>query len=236
MGLITILSGAFNRLRRRKRKKSCDEPPGKSERQSQPELHLADQQEQNAQTVAEQLLGRMQSLWLKRQGLDMEVRFQMGRMLFERLYPSGQDRLPYGVQVMNTVSQRLGICRPDLHRMVKLVRVYNDLATFQAQHPDVTTWDGTKQVLAARKPAQAGSSKRKPADPSKAIWKQIDKTLAALQTHLGSMPQGTKKEDAEKRQPEFQAVGEKFNTLLSNGTSVTSDSRGTVTSRKRGDK
>lgn len=228
MGLMTILSGAFNRLRRRKRRKGSDEPPGPL----QPELNLAVQQEKDAQTVAEQLLGRLQPLWLQRHGLDMEVRFQMGRMLWEGLYPSGQDRLPYGSQVMNTLSQRLGVCRPDLHRMVKLAREYKDLTTFQAQHPDVTTWDGVKKLLAHTKPAQASSSKRKPKDPTKAIWKQIDKGLAALKTHLASMPQGAKKEDAEKRQPEFQAIREKFNKLLSNGATVTSDSRDKVTSRR----
>jgi len=228
MRFVTVLASAFSLLRP-KSKKATDLPP---ERQSEPELDSAVQPVQDAQQVAELLLGRLQPLWLQRHGLDMEVRFQMGKMLWEGLYPSGQDRLPYGSQVMNTVSQRLGICRPDLHRLVKLAREYKDLAAFQAQHPDVTTWDGVKKLLAQTKPAQAGSSKRKPKDPTKAIWQQIDKSLAALKTHLTSLPQGAKKEDAEKRQPEFQAVREKFDALLSNGTTVTSDSRGSVTSRK----
>jgi hypothetical protein len=235
MRFVTVLASACSLLRP-KSKKADDPTLARSEPQqkSQPDLEPAAPQTEDPQQVAEQLLGRIQPLWLKRHGLDMEVRFQMGKMLWEGLYPSGQDRLPYGSQVMNTVSQRLGICRPDIHRMVKLVRVYKDLATFQAQHLDVTTWDGVKKLL-AQKPVKAGPSKRKPADPSKTIWKQIDKGLAALKTHLTSMPNSAKKEDAEKRKPEFQAVREEFNKLLSNET-VTADNRDAVTSCKGGDK
>ena len=200
--------------------------------QTAPILDKVTQQDDHAKEVAEQLLGHMQPLWFSRQGLDMEVRFQMGKLLWEGLYPSGQDRLPYGSQVMNTVSQRLGICRPDLHRMVKLACEYKDLATFQAQYPDVSTWDGVKKVLAKEKPAQADSSRRNSTDPAKAILKQIDKALSTLKTHLTSVPNSLKREDVEKRQTLFQAVREEFDKLLLNGTTVTSDLQDSNPSRK----
>jgi len=223
MRLVTLIAEAFFRLRPN-RGNGTEPLPGQSQpqQQSRPAPKPAVQQTQDAQQLADQLLGRMKPLWLQRHGLDMEVRFKMGRMLFGGLYPSGQERLPYGGQVMKQVSKGLGISPPDLHRMVKFAREFKDLATFQAQHPGVTSWDGVKKVLATMNPAKAGPSKRSPQDPTKTIWKQIDKTLTALKTHLSSVPQGTKREDAEKRQSEFEAVKEKFNTLLSTGTTVTS--------------
>jgi len=181
--------------------------------------------------MAERLLGQLQPLWLKRHGLDLEVRFETGRTLLGELYSSDLERLPYGRQVMNRVSKGLGLCQPDLHRMVKFARTFKDLASFRAQHPDVTTWDGVKKVLPKTKAAQATSSSRNPKDPSKAIWQRIDKQLSALKADLTSVPQGSKKEDAEKREPIFQAVKEEFQKLLANG-SVTSEVRVTVPSRK----
>jgi len=222
MRLVTLIAGAFFKLR--PNRGNGTEPlkgQNQPQQQSRPDPKPAVQQTEEAQQVAEQLLGRMKPLWLKRHGLDMEVRIQMGRMLVERLY-SGQERLPYGSQVMKRVSTGLGISPPDLHRMVKFAREFKDLTTFKAQHPGVTSWDGVKKVLATMNPAKAGSSKGAPQDPTKAIWKRIDKKLTALKADLASVPQGTKKEDAEKRQSEFEAVKEKFNTLLSNGKSVTS--------------
>jgi hypothetical protein len=214
MFLGNYVSKAFALLKP-KRRKGSDEP-------SQPTGTSTTQPEQVAQTMVDQLLGRLQPLWLDRHGLDLEVRFQTGRALLEGLYPSGKERLPYGTQVMNEVGKVLAISRPDLHRMVKFAREFKDLATFQAQHPGVTTWDGVKKVLAANKPVQAGSSTRKPPHPSLSVWKQIDKTLEALKAKLASMPQGSKQEDAAKRLSEFQAIREEFNKLLSNGA-VTSD-------------
>jgi len=201
-----------------------DPAPAQVERPQESQPEPIAPQKDDAQQLAGQLLGRLEPLWQKRQGLDMEVRFEMGRMLWEGLYPSGQDRLPYGGQVMNTVSQRLGISPPDLHRMVKFARSYENLAVFKAQHPGVASWDGVKKAIAQPKPAKAGSAKREPKDATKAFWKGFDKKLEALKQDLSSVPQGAKKEDAEKRQPAFQAVREKFIELLSNGTKATSDS------------
>lgn len=225
MRFVTLVARAFSLLRPNAKKAAPTPTQSQRQQKGEPPLVPTAPQVQDAQQLTERLLGQLQPLWLQRQGLDMEVRFQMGRMLWEGLYPSGQDRLPYGSQVMNTVSQRLGICRPDLHRMVKLAREYKDLAAFKAQHPGVTTWDGVKKVLAAKKPAQADSTQCKPTDPSKAIWRRIDKKLFALKADLVSVPHGTKQEHVEQRQAEFQAVREEFEKLLLNGTTVTSDSR-----------
>jgi hypothetical protein len=203
-----------------------DPAPAQVERpqESQPDPVPTTPQKDDAQQLAEQLLGQLQPLWLKRQGLDTEVRFEMGRMLLERLYPSGQDRLPYGGQVMKQVSKGLGISPPDLHRMVKFARSYDDLASFKAQYPDVASWDGVKKAIAQPKPAKADSAKRKPEDASKTFWKRFDKTVDALKQELSSAPKGLKKEDAKKRKPAFEVVREKFNKLLSKGIQATSDS------------
>jgi hypothetical protein len=213
MFLGTLVSRATNLLKK-KRKTASDEP-------SQPAC-VSTTQEQTAQKTTDQLLGLLQPLWLNRHKLDLEVRFQTGRALLEGLYPSGKERLEYGTQVMNEVGKVLAISRLDFHRMVKFAREFKTLATFQTQHPGVTTWDGVKKVLATTKPVQAGSSKRNPPHSSKSVWKQIDKPLATLKATLTSMPQGLKKADVQRRQSEFQAIGEEFNKLLSNGV-VTSD-------------
>jgi len=224
MQLFSFLAAPFARRSAKSNAGTALSIPRPPEPELDPAPQPAEDAQQDPQQVAEQLLGRLQPLWLSRQGLDMDVRFQMGRMLWEGLYPSGQDRLPYGSQVMQTVSQRLGICRPDLHRMVKLAREYTDLAAFQAQHPGVTTWDGVKKALAQTKPAQAGSPKRKPTDPAKVVWRRIDKGLKALKQDLASVPHSTKPQDAAKRESAFQSVGAAFQKLLVDRT-VTSENR-----------
>jgi hypothetical protein len=214
MFLGSFISRTLDRLKP-KRKTGSDDP-------SQPVGNSATQPDQAAQKLADQLVGLLLPLWLKRHRLDLEVRFETGRALLEGLYPSGKERLPYGGQVMNDVGKALALSPPDLHRMVKFAREFKDLATFQAQHPGVTSWDRVKKILAGNKPVQAGSSKRKPIHPSKLFWKQFDKGLATLKAKLASVPAGSKKEDAEKRMSEFQAVQEQFSKLLSHGA-VTSD-------------
>jgi len=214
MTLGTFISQTLARLKPKRRKESDEPSPSAGNSATQPE--------QPAQKMADQLLGLLQPLWLNRHGLDLEVRHKTGRALLEGLYPSGKERLSYGGQVMKQVSKALATSPPDLHRMVKFAREFKDLATFRAKNPGVTTWEGVKEVIATIKPVQAGGSTRKPIDPVKSFWKQIDKPLATLHANLALMPQGLKKEDVEKRQSEAQAICEGLNKLLSNGA-LTSD-------------
>jgi hypothetical protein len=204
--------------------------------QSQPQrklrsgLDLDAQQGRDAQTVADQLLGRMLPLWLSRQSLDLNVRHQMGTILKEGLYPPDQKRLPYGGQVMKHVSKALEMSQPNLHQMVKFSREFLTLADFKAKHPSVTTWDGVKKVLATTSKAKATSSKSHPTDPALAIWTKFDKQRDAIMDTLASVPQGSKQEYAQERQSRVQAIVEEFQKLLSNNSTVTQNSSVTVPS------
>jgi hypothetical protein len=189
----------------------------------------------NAKKVADELLEHLLPLSNSRHDLDLDVRHQMGGILKEGLYPSGQKRLPYGSQVMGDVSEGLGMARTDLHRMVKFHREFPTLAAFKAKHPGVTTWDGVKKVLATTGKAKANSSKRLPTDPALAIWKQIDKQKDALLASFALVPKGSKKEYAEERLPQFQAVSEKFKELLSTCSTDTQNSPVSEPSPKEGD-
>jgi len=192
------------------------------------------QQGRDAQTVADQLLRRMLPLWLSRHGLDLSVRHQMGMILKEGLYSSDKKRLPYGGQVMKHVSKALGMSQPDLHRMVKFSREFLTLADFKGKHPSVTTWDGVKKVLTTTGKAKATSSKSHPTDPALAIWDKIDKQRDALMATLALVPQDSKQEYAQERQPKFQAVVEKFQKLLPNSSTVTQNSPVTEPSAEEG--
>jgi len=236
MSFVTIIASACACLKRRNRKGT--EVPGSSRSQlpSRLDLKSSGQLMQHAQAMTDQLLRRMQPLWLSRHGLDMEVRFKMGRMLWEGLYPSGQDRLPYGSQVMNDVSRGLGICRPDLHRMVKLAREFKDLAAFRAQHPDVTNWDGVKKVLAKMGKANADSSNQSPIDPARVFLKNTHRTLDTLLTNSEKVPSGINPDDGAKCLRKAEAVVEKLRKLLSTDSIATHDNSPTSDpSNKEGD-
>jgi hypothetical protein len=221
MNLFSVVTGVCSLLSR-KSTKVVDSSLEQAlpQQQSQPASGLPGQQGNEAQQVAEQLLEHLKPLWLSRHRLDLEVRFQTGRALLERLYPAGQERLPYGSQTMLLVSQQLRIAKPDLHRHVKWAREYVSLDNFKAKHPDVTSWDSVKKVLGTTSKAKADSSNQKPTDPVQVFLKNTHRTLDTLLSNSAKVPEGIKPGESAKCIQKAEAAFEKLRVSLS---AVTSD-------------
>ena len=117
------------------------------------------------------LLHSLQQVWLPHQQRDLEVRYQMGVLLNNKL---GQPtvRQSYGMGTIRRVSEELSIDKSDISRMRRFAAKYESLEAFRVQEPEATCWTHVRALFADSKTTD------RPTD-SRASW-GVQRSLRSL--------------------------------------------------------
>lgn len=165
---------------------------------------------------ADQLLQKLEKLWGKRDSMDLAVRYQVGRLLKDKL-GDRKLRQPYGEGILKKIAERLGTSRSELTRMRQFAEKFPSLDEFKAKHADVTTWKQLKELL----PARASTKKTTPSESSTgaatvtgSLVKQFVRTLEKA-TGLSSKVEKLESEDLSTIQQALKALATEAKRLMS---------------------
>jgi len=132
----------------------------------------------------QKLVDRLVSLWRSNVERDLGTRYQMGRLLNERM-GAPTRRQSHGRRALKTAAKRLGLAESDLNRM----RWYShlvDVTALRQDHPEIDSWTRFKEGLKGLK-AEYGFGARKPAgNPSRPALRGVVRSC----TNLASMLDG----------------------------------------------
>jgi len=167
--------------------------------------------------LADQLLHKLEKLWGKRDAMDLEVRYQVGRLLKDKL-GNRKLRQPYGKGIFTKIAERLGTSRSELTRLRQFAEKFPSLDEFKAKHADASTWKKVKELLPARastkKAASSGSETGAATVTGRALVKQLVRTLEKA-TGLSSKVEKLESQDLLTIQQALKALGAEAKRLMS---------------------
>lgn len=118
-----------------------------------------------------QFVDSLRQVWLPHQQRDLEVRYEMGVLLNNKL---GQPtvRQSCGLETIKLVSKALSIDKSDISRMRRFAAKYESFGAFRKQEPSATCWTHVRALIADSKTTD------RPTD-SRASW-GVQRSLTAL--------------------------------------------------------
>lgn len=111
----------------------------------------------------EQLLESLRALWIPHQRRDLEVRYEAGKLLNEKLGPP-KRRQAYGMGTVQLISTELEIDVSTISRIRRFADMFDSFEDFGNKHPDVRNWTAVRTLL-----SKAGRDPEEPAD-ARALW------------------------------------------------------------------
>jgi len=110
-----------------------------------------------------QMLSHLADLWkyYDRKGLD--VRWQAGKVLNDRLGPP-TERLEHGQRVLKKVGEELGIAESDLSRMRWFAHYFASVEDFETQHQGKHSWTQVKELLPSLASSRANEQQSEASD------------------------------------------------------------------------
>ena len=108
------------------------------------------------------LIESLREVWFPHRKRDLEVRYQMGVLLNNKL---GQPtvRQSYGQRTIDRVSKELEIDKSDISRMRRFAAKHESFEAFLTQEPSATSWTKVRELIAKEK------NPDRPTD-SRALW------------------------------------------------------------------
>ena len=104
----------------------------------------------------------LRDLWFPHRRRDLEVRYQMGKLLNDKL---GRPtvRQSYGLGTIERVSRELELDKSDISRMRRFAAKYSSFEAFEKQQPDATCWTKVRSLIATERYPNGPSD-------SRALW------------------------------------------------------------------
>jgi hypothetical protein len=119
-------------------------------------------------------ISKLVELWTPHHREGLTVRHETGRMLNQLISPPSV-RQDYGANVLERVSEQIGVSRSELSRMRKFAEAIPDLEAFRRDHSECTTWTKVKAHLATiDAKGQPVSKKKRVTSPSKGVCRSIN--------------------------------------------------------------
>jgi len=129
--------------------------------------------------------------WRNRQKQDLELRYDTGKALNDRL-GTPEKRQGRGEGVLKKVAEQLHVAVSELSRMRSFACHCQSLEDFQRQHPEATTWTAVKKLLPkatahaepAAQPTDSTQQASKPRKPKAPKHDALTRSLAELSSKL----------------------------------------------------
>ena len=97
--------------------------------------------------------------WKPHQRRDLEIRYQLGVMLNDKL-GSPSVRQNYGIGTIHRISKELSIDKSDISRMRRFADKYESFEAFMAAEPDVHCWTQVRNLIAKSKAPKTSTDSR----------------------------------------------------------------------------
>ena len=97
--------------------------------------------------------------WKPHQRRDLEIRYQLGVMLNDKL-GSPSVRQNYGIGTIKLISKELSIDKSDISRMRRFADKYESFVAFTDAEPDVHSWTQVRIVIAKSKAPKTSTDSR----------------------------------------------------------------------------
>ena len=98
----------------------------------------------------ETLLEALRAIWIPHRHRDLEVRYQMGVLLNQRL-GSPTVRQSYGQATIQRVSTELDLHKSDISRMRRFAHQFKTFEAFQQSEPTATSWHKVRELVTKEK-------------------------------------------------------------------------------------
>gem|GEM_PF-5002175 len=119
------------------------------------------------------MLESLRAIWQPHQQRELEVRFQLGILLNERLGPP-TVRQSYGLGTVQRVARELDLDKSDISRMRRFAHRFGTFEAFRQKEPQATTsWTAVRKLIATERDSDA------PTD-SRALWGVLRSVKASI--------------------------------------------------------
>ena len=131
-----------------------------------------------------QFVDSLRQVWLPHQRRDLEVRYQLGVLLNDKL---GQPtvRQSYGMETIKRVAKELQLDKSDISRMRRFAAKYESFEVFREQEPAATCWTDVRALVIVNKTADRPTDSRTSWGVQRSL-KSLIKTLRSDHDFNGS--------------------------------------------------
>ena len=117
--------------------------------------------------------------WKPHQRCDLEIRYQLGVMLNDKL-GSPSVRQNYGIGTIQLISEELSIDKSDISRMRRFADKYESFVAFTDAEPDVHSWTQVRIVIAKSKAPKTSTDSRASWSTTRSLKSLIERFSSCL--------------------------------------------------------